>query len=39
MLFIPTSGNGFFVGALLFRANFMLVDTIIQINVKPFLID
>ena len=39
MLFIPTSGNGFFSSVFLFRANFVLVETIIQIKVNQFLIE
>ena len=37
MLFISTSANWFFSSVLLFRANFVLLETIIQIKVKPFL--
>ena len=39
MLFILTSGNGFLSSVLLFTANFVLVKTIIQIKVKPFLVE
>ena len=37
--FIPVSGNGFFSSVFLFRANFALVETIIQIKVKLFFIE
>ena len=35
MLFIPTSGNGFFVYYSFYFCSFVLVETIIQIKVKP----
>ena len=39
MLSISTSGNEFFSSVPLFRVNFVLVETIIQIKVKVFLIE
>ena len=39
MLFIPASGKELFSSALLFKANFVLVETMIQITLKSILIE